>query len=278
MTTKLIATLSATAAAATVLVSLSAPAQAAAISFGSNGIMFDRATTVKFTFLGSNGANLSSLGIFQVSGFQNSAGQFDARSTITKVATLFEKIKPADAMTATGAGTFSTYNAGFNSNWQGTYAGGTVAGPKTVEFTFAANTMYTLGLFDITRINKNSAGNAVLGQTVANSYSTSSLNGRGILQSTQQAVFGYGGAEGELLAAGEGQKLTTAGNFLSSNPFLKGGITIGLEDERGTGNSRDYNDFVVNAEAVPEPLTMGGLALGGAWLAYNRRRRNTKTA
>lgn len=278
MTTKLIATLSATAATAAVLVSLSAPAQAAAISFGSNGIMFDRATTVKFSFLSSNGANLSSLGIFQVSGFKNSAGQFDARSTISQVATLFEKIKPADAMNVAGAGKYSTYNAGYNSNWKGTYDGGTVAGPKTVEFTFAANTMYTLGLFNITRINKDAAGNAVLGQTVANNYSTSSLNGRGILQSTQQAVFGYGGAEGEILAAGEGSKLATAGNFLSSNPFLKGGITIGLEDERGTGNSRDYNDMVINAEAVPEPLTMGGLALGSAWLAYNRRRRSTKTA
>lgn len=278
MTTKLIASLSATAAAATVLVTLSAPAQAAAISFGSNGIMFDRATTVKFSFLGTNGANLSSLGIFQVSGFKNSSGQFDARSTISKVATLFEKIKPADAMTVAGAQKFSTYNAGYSSNWKGTYDGGTIAGPKTVEFTFAANTMYTLGLFDITRIKKDAGGNAIVDQKVANTYSTSSLNGKGLAQSQQQAVFGYGGAEGEILAAGEGKKLTTAGNFLSSNPFLKGGITIGLEDEKANGNGRDYNDFAVNAEAVPEPLTMGGLALGSAWLAYNRRRRNTKTA
>lgn len=277
MTTKLIATLSATAATAAVLVSLSSPAQAAAISFGSGGIQFDRATTVKFTFLGSNGANLSSLGIFQVSGFKNSAGQFDSRSTISQVATLFEKIKPADAMNVAGAGTYSTYNSGKSSNWQGTY-GNTVVGPRTVEFTFAANTVYTLGLFNITRINKDAAGNAVLGAVQGNNYSTSSLNGKGILQARQDAVFGYGGAQGELLAAGEGSKLTTAGNFLSSNPFVNGGITIGLEDERGTGNSRDYNDFVVNAEAVPEPLTMGGLALGSAWLAYNRRRRSTKTA
>ncbi|HIK26875.1 MAG: PEP-CTERM sorting domain-containing protein [Oscillatoriaceae bacterium SKW80] len=278
MNTKLISTLSAGAAAATVLVSMTAPAQAAAIKFGTDGIMFDRKTTVKFTFLGTNGANLSSLGIFQVSGFKNSAGQYDARSTISLVKTLFEKVKPADAMTVTAPGKFSTYNAGYSTNWRGTYEGGTITGPRTVYFTFAANTMYTLGLFNITRIKKDSAGNAVLDQTVANTYSTSSLNGRGPSQSDQRAVFGYGGVQGEILAAGEGQRLTTAGNFISANPFLKGGITIGLEDERGNGNSRDYNDFVINAEAVPEPLTMGGLALGGAWLAYNRRRRNTKNA
>jgi len=51
-----------------------------------------------------------------------------------------------------------------------------------------------------------------------------------------------------------------------------GGATFWFDD-RGSGNDADFNDFGVSAQAVPEPLTMGGLALAGAGLAYARRRR-----
>lgn len=73
-------------------------------------------------------------------------------------------------------------------------------------------------------------------------YSTNNLNS----SATQQAAF-------------------------SGNLFA-GGSTIWFDD-RGAGNDKDFNDFGVTAQAVPEPLTMGGLALAGAGLAYARRRR-----
>lgn len=44
-------------------------------------------------------------------------------------------------------------------------------------------------------------------------------------------------------------------------------------DDRGNNNDKDFNDFGVSAKAVPEPLTMSGIALAGAGMAYARRRR-----
>lgn len=57
--------------------------------------------------------------------------------------------------------------------------------------------------------------------------------------------------------------------FSGSDPFAPGGVLISFED----GGGMDYNDFVVTAEAVPEPMTMAGLALAGAGLFGARRLR-----
>jgi hypothetical protein len=40
----------------------------------------------------------------------------------------------------------------------------------------------------------------------------------------------------------------------------------------------DFNDFTVEAETVPEPITMAGMALGAGGMAIAGRRRNRKTA
>ncbi|MCU0518899.1 MAG: DUF4114 domain-containing protein [Oscillatoria sp. Prado101] len=100
-------------------------------------------------------------------------------------------------------------------------------------------------------------------------YSTTALNTR---YGLQHAVFGSSGSK-----TADGQAMAGVGSYKSSNPFVSGGITIGFEDA-ADGGDRDYNDFIVNAEAVPEPITMGGLALGFGGMVMARRRMNRKTA
>lgn len=226
MKTQLIASLTLTAAVTGALLS-SAPAQA--FSFGTGGIKFDRDTTVNFTFLKSQGANISRLGVY------DSAGKL--------IQSLFAEKDRADAE-------YKNDKSGANS-WLGTAKN--LTGSATASFTFAANTLYSLGLF-----NQGWSSTWTV-------FSNSNLNVAG----GQRAVFdSIGGAEGKAYKAASVKQ--------SGNPFLAP-VAIAFEDIKG-GGDRDFNDFVVSAEAVPEPLTMGGLALGGAWLAAARRRRNKQTA
>jgi len=120
-------------------------------------------------------------------------------------------------------------------------------------FTFIATKVYTLGL--VSTYNGNSAGTV---------YSTSSLNYTGL----QRAAFGSTGGQ-------EGIALPGLGSLQAANPF-NGPVAIAFEDIKWAGADGDFNDFVVTAEAVPEPLTMGGLALGAAGLAAARRSRKRR--
>lgn len=214
------------------ILSVSNPASAFSFSFGTNGIRFDRDTTVKFTFVKSQGKAQSTLGVFDATG-------------TNLLATLFEEKAPADL----GSPTWGP------DAWLGTAAN--LTGPSTVYFTFLANTTYTLGLFG-----------TLDGAPMPTMFSTSSLNDG----NSQQAVFdSAGGAE---LVSYSG----IASSKQSGNPFA-GPVLISFEDILGGywgENGGDFNDFTIQAEAVPEPLTMGGLVLGGAWLAYNRRRRQSQ--
>jgi len=141
--------------------------------------------------------------------------------------------------------------------WKGTL-GNTVLGPATVQFLFRAGEDYALGL--------NSGDDGTV-------YSTSGLNSSG----TQQAVFG----NTSLLTALD---LDTTKNFKAAGQYTNGGGslfnggTIISFDDRGNGNDADFQDFTVTAEAVPEPMTMTGLALGLGGLVAARRRRGSKTA
>jgi len=121
-------------------------------------------------------------------------------------------------------------------------------------FTFLAGKIYTLGL--VSTYNNKSAGTV---------YSTSSLNYTGL----QRTVFGSGGSAVEA-------KAFKAAPFQVANP-LSGPVAIAFEDIKWASADNDFNDFVVTAEAVPEPLTMGGLALGAAGLAAARRSRKRRT-
>jgi hypothetical protein len=139
--------------------------------------------------------------------------------------------------------------------------GNTVLGPGKIPFRFLAYTTYTLGL--------NSFG---YGKNIV--YSTSALNSG----TTQQAVFGDQSL-GNALSLEKTDTFQAAGQFTNGlGPLFNGGALISFDD-RGNFNDKDFQDFTVTAEAVPEPMTMTGLALGlGGLVAARRRRRGSNTA
>jgi len=192
------------ASAAVAVSSIAAPAQA--FSFGNGGITFDTNTQVEFSFLTSQGAYKSSLGIYEVVG-----------STANMVQTLFYEAQPYDSTASDFKGTFG--NAVKSST-----------GINSVVYTFQAGKTYTLGL-------ASTFGKDFMGTV----FSSNSLNPFG-----QQAKF--------------------SGDLAS-------GSTVWFDD-RGNKNDKDFNDFGVQAKAVPEPFTMGGLTLAGIGMAYARRRRS----
>ena len=85
MKTTILTKVTAAAAAATAMLSMTAPANAATLNFGTDGLKFDTDTTVQFTFLKSKGAGISNLGIYT------------SASPAGKVASLFQEKNAADA-------------------------------------------------------------------------------------------------------------------------------------------------------------------------------------
>jgi hypothetical protein len=167
---------------------------------------------------------------------------FEASNLKQSVAKLFWETKQSD-------------NGGSN-EWKGSFGNAvtSASGLNSASFTFKAGVEYTLGLLS----GKNG--------TV---YSTDSLNKTG----TQQAVFGVENVLWSSLNKEKTNQFQQAGSFTSGNPF-KDSVMISFDD-RGNKNDKDFQDFTISAtasEAVPEPLSMGGIALAGAGLAYVRRR------
>ena len=237
---KFLSALTAT-AAATALFGAAAPAHA--FSFGTNAIQFDKETEVTFNFRLSYGAYKSSLGVYGVNG-----------GTPSLLKTLFREEKSSDN--------------GATGNWKGTL-GKTVLGSGIATFIFEANKTYTLGLKSV----------GLDGSNAGTVYSTTALNfGR-----TQQAVFG---SPDQLLPLvlnpPDHQKFAkNPGDytFVGEPLFYQGangGAAISFDD-RGNRNDADFQDFTVTAYAVPEPMTMTGLALGLGGLVAARRR-SSKTA
>ncbi len=174
--------------------------------------------------------------------FTSSLGIYSVKnSTTSLISTLFSETKSSD-------------NGGEN-EWKGSL-GNTVLGSGSAVFKFLANQVYTLGL---------SSGDD---GTV---YSTSALN-----SGRQQAVFGGSGLWNSL-----GKETTSvfqaAGQYTDGVSSLRSGGTLISFDDRGNANDKDFQDFTVSAEAVPEPITMTGLALGLGGLVAARRRRASKT-
>jgi hypothetical protein len=233
-------------AATSALISVSAPAHA--FGFGTNGISFEQDTALNFTFGSSNGANKSSLGVYEVNnGYMNN------------VAALFWETKASDK------GGTKDYQATFGNGKSVTSS----TGSSTVSFTFLANKVYSLGLYS----GKFNASTGLTDKVFkAGTYelvsSTSGVNFVG----NQQAVFGSN--------LNIDKKATTPftvnngdlSNYKSGNPFT--GLTIGFEDTV-FGSDKDYNDFSVS---VPEPFTMSGLALGLGGLVSMRRRQQKKAS
>jgi hypothetical protein len=232
--------LSALTATAAATAMFGAAAPAHAFSFGTNGLQFENDTKVIFNFRQTYGAFTSSLGIYGVSG-----------GTPTLLKTLFSEVKPSDTN-------------GANDNWKGTL-GNTVLGSGIATFTFVANQIYTLGLSSV----------GLDGSNKGIVYSTTALNG-----GEQQAVFGNPNTLLPLVIDPPDRTTFAANpaNFSSGGSVLNGGAAISFDD-RGNDNDADFQDFTVTAEAVPEPMTMTGLALGlGGLVAARRRRRGNNTA
>ncbi len=166
---------------------------------------------------------------------------------LSKVASLFSETKSSD-------------NGGAN-EWKGTL-GDTVKGSGSAVFTFLANQVYTLGL--------SSAGAGMV-------YSTSGLNLNVADTGSQQAVFGAAAPLWNALGKETTNSFQAAGNFTNGAGSLFNGGSLISFDDRGGGNDADFQDFTVSAEAVPEPITMTGLALGFGGLVAARRRRASKT-
>jgi hypothetical protein len=178
--------------------------------------------------------------------FTSSLGVYGVSGgTPTLLKTLFSEVKPSDS--------------GSDNNWKGTL-GNTVLGSGVETFTFLANQVYTLGL--------NSSPYGIV-------YSTTALNG-----GSQQAVFGAPNVLLPLVITPGDAKTFAANpaNFTSGNTLFNPGGTAISFDDRGNGDDKDFQDFTVTAEAVPEPMTMTGLALGLGGLVAARRRRGNKTA
>ncbi|MEG4838539.1 PEP-CTERM sorting domain-containing protein [Microcoleus sp. B9-D4] len=164
-------------------------------------------------------------------------------SAVSLVSTLFSETKSSDNT--------------WKNEWKGTL-GNTVLGSGSTVFTFLANQIYTLGL--------NSGGNGSV-------YSTSALN-----SGSQQAVFGAQSPLWNALNKETTNVFKAAGQFTNGTGSLFNGGTLISFDDRGNKNDADFQDFTVSAEAVPEPMTMTGLALGLGGLVAARRRRASKTA
>jgi hypothetical protein len=178
--------------------------------------------------------------------FTSSLGVYGVNGqTTTLLKTLFSEVKPSD-------------DGGAN-NYKGTL-GNTVLGSGISTFTFLANQVYTLGL--------NSGPNGTV-------YSTSALNSG----STQEALFfNPNGMLPTIINASDNASFAgNPANFTSGGSLFGGGTAISFDD-RGNGNDKDFQDFTVTAEAVPEPMTMTGLALGLGGLVAARRRRGSNTA
>lgn len=181
-------------------------------------------------------------------GFTSSLGIYTVNdSTIAKVTSLFSETKSSDN--------------GDANEWKGSL-GNTVLGSGSVVFTFLANQVYTLGLA--------SGDNGTV-------YSTSALNTNS--NGSQQAVFGDSLSLWNALGKETTSTFQAAGQFSDGTGSLSNGGTLISFDDRGNGLDSDFQDFTVTAEAVPEPITMTGLALGfGGLIAARRRRRASDTA
>jgi hypothetical protein len=178
--------------------------------------------------------------------FTSSLGIYEVNGfSLSKVADLFSETKSSDD--------------GSVNEWKGTL-GNTVLGSGSSVFTFLANKVYTLGL---------SSDNGMV-------YSTSGLNLNVAYTGSQQAVFGPSSLWNSL-SKDTTSAFQAAGSYTDGIGALFNGGTLISFDDRGGGNDTDFQDFTVSAEAVPEPITMTGLALGFGGLIAARRRRASKT-
>ena len=138
----------------------------------------------------------------------------------------------------------------------------TASGPSsacTNSFLFQGGVDYS---FALNSGNNNPAGtNGIV-------YSTNSLN----TPESQQAFFF------SPPVPGPGQPIPKAPNPSSGDPFA-GPVVISFDD-KGAANDQDFQDFIFTAQArpVPEPATLGGLAMVGGAMGMLRRRKRAQVS
>ncbi|UBF29430.1 DUF4114 domain-containing protein [Kovacikia minuta CCNUW1] len=235
----------ATTAATAVVSVFSLPAQAAVLSFGTNGITVDQATTVRFTFTGSNHFYESVLSVFVT----NSSGTYVDK---TSQSNLFSELS------------------------------GPIA-PGTVRFfTFRPDFVYTLGLTNYNP-NTNALGLAPnVFSTTASNNSTNIVGPGNASQNygQQRALFGYTGTNPEgnrfpnpgLFVSAD----PTNGPVRIS--FEDGGFNGTTSGSITAPNDGDFNDFIFTAEVVPIPIPppLAGLLVFGT-LSFLRRRQTASS-
>lgn len=235
------------AATATALVGATAPVQAASLSSfltagksfsSSSGFSFAKDTTVKFTFLESRGAYQSQFGIYTSK--TNGAPNF----------LLFRESQNSNPGSS-------------NSNDNMGACGVTVVpSPCEKSFTFAAGTSYFLGLNDF----KNSNGGTINRTTFSDDPIGPSKGN---------------GARGMLFVEGPGSHTYSTSfpvNPAKTNTLTFAPGTLGIFVNDSYEQDLDGNDFIVKAEAVPEPATLAGLGLVAGSLVMSRRRKSAETA
>ena len=162
--------------------------------------------------------------------------------------------------------TLSVYEvlANGSTELKGNLGGETIDG--ITSYTFTAGKIYTLGL-----TNYDPTTGAQVGRTI---YTSTSLNWayRNGGVGYQQSIFAQNGS---LPVLTDGEAFGDAGLYTQADPLTGTGARIAFEDSGlPFGPDRDYNDFVV--QVAPEPITVSGLALGGAGLFAARRRRRSQ--
>jgi len=138
----------------------------------------------------------------------------------------------------------------------------TASGPSsacTNSFLFQGGVEYSFAL-------NSGAGNPAGTNGIV--YSTNSLN----TPVSQQAFFF------SPPVPAPGQPIPKAPNPSSGDPFA-GPVVISFDD-KGARNDKDFQDFIFTAQArpVPEPATLGGLALVGGAMGMLRRRKRAQVS
>lgn len=236
------------------LLSICTPVRA--FMFGTTGIQFDEDTTVRFTFDRSHGMYQSSLWVAQsqsgVAGYSN-------------VSRLFYEIKSSDNGPA--------------DEWKGT-AGNTVfpdKGSAGQNFTFLKDQVYALLLWSDTGSGRQFE-EYVSSSTFMNSAQWFAADSRFqrwqcFAVGCQQAVFGDFN-----LSYGQAQSFSATNGGIGPEEFqsvtmaqLAQGTKISFDD--GGGNDKDFQDFSVEAQVAPEPMTLFGTLLGLGALGAVRTQR-----
>lgn len=239
----------ATTVATTFATLIALPAQAATL-FGTEGISFDKDTTVEFSFEGSNNLFTSFLDVFIVDPLSK---QPDPTSAYRLFGETKQSDNPAD---------------GVETGWSGT-CGNTVPADSNLEclasFTFKAGQLYTLRLTNIVPEPTSSQDRPRYDYV----YSTSAFNVGG-----QQAIFGSYGSGIDL------QTFADAGIYQSiDDPVARKFIEIAFEDgaHNLASEDNDFNDFRIMAE-IPIPPPLAGLLLFGALNVFRRRKEERSDA